>query len=1412
MTTNDTTLATFENDVAPFQTNPAPAALSAEALAGQASEAFARGDLQEMHSLLTRARQISPYDSGIALALGHCELNRGNLDAALLAYTGAGDLRPDLSEPQSCRALALQLLGRTVDASQAASRALAKAPSDPVALKVLARIHLDSGRASLAKGMLGKILAATPDDTDALQMMEQAKALELAFANRAKLPAAPLPKSVPAEAAPVTSNPYTQMQKSQYERDADLMNQENHMFHNSNQDYWDILVGDTESNFRDKVGLDFGCGCGRNVMNLWMRFRRMDGCDISGGNLRHARENLIKCGCPPGRFELHEVNGVNLSGLNSDEYDFIMSTIVLQHIAVHDIRCNYFREFYRVMKPGGLLSFQMGYGEGYGKAGYYDNHYQATGTNSLHDTRVTDPEQIAGDLRKLGFVNIRHVIRPSYADFHPHWIFVKAEKPALAGAPAPQPSTAIHIRTNGGQTLDVAPSVLSVPEPAAKPALTAQEYFRNVEAAAPSDRMKPLVIFDIGANNGHTSVPVAQKHPHAQVYAFEPTPEMASQIEGKTKSLANYHLVRKAVSNVNGKAAFKVAGQADWGCSSLLNFSNKSRTEWPGRKDFVVTEEIEVDVMRLDSFIEEHGIERIDFLHIDTQGSDLNVLKGLGKYIAIVKQGAMEAAARADILYSGQNTQEESVKFLEENGFEILGVESNDDQRNEVNIFFKRKTRVRQYIVTYNNSKQINNCLASIFSKSSAAELEMLEVFVINNHSNIRINDEFLPRIKLLNNALRPNFSTGHLARNWNQALINGFKDLRAPDCDLVITNQDDTLFVENYLTKTLELHKQFDFVQFGWGDNFISYTPGAVKRIGLWDEKFCNIGYQEADYMTRARLLLKEKACINDFSHKRMFNAVDKSRYVIDLIPSGNARGEEYNHTSIRFHDHSKHVFEFKWGVNPDLGWEGVEVEKLRPRTQQYIQYPYFEKEVETLDEQNYLHKFPKPKSAGAHGGTPRPAEIPVVTNTAPALFNQSDCSDLRSPRPTTQEWGEGKGEGKSKRTLEAPLPNLSPARSSQGEGEKVPHQAVPGLARKSPSKALNIAVFSDKCDLSDLASAKVSYQAAQFAWLDKLNPLLWRNSPRWPQDGSVSAFEKSLGGKLDAAIVFDEFSLLNDSELARMRWDTDALLVYVSHDFWCHPLRVADRLRQFKNVLMVLRHETARELFDRLLPGVPKVVQRPGVETSIFHPNNGQKDNDVLLGGSETPDYPLRQRINRLVRQNAARLNWKVVDLTAAGLMSNPPGVQREYSLALAASKVSPTASNRGGGQGAKLVTQYFDLSPARAQFDHEFYGLKNPEISVEGIDTAGITPRYLESFATKSFLVADLPPNDSQEWYRDKMGVISPDMKDGEILSMIDYWVRHDREREAICGRAWLAVQAGETSEHKAAELLEIIQSNL
>jgi len=139
--------------------------------------------------------------------------------------------------------------------------------------------------------------------------------------------------------------------------------------HNAHEDYGIYLFKDKETS--GKVCLDFGCGPGRNIDQFGDRFERMDGVDICPTLIQKAREWL-----PPDP-KLYVCNGRDLSVIDSDVYDFVMSTICLQHIAVHEIRCHYFEEFLRVLKPGGWICLQMGFGvkpSGH-VVSYYDNFY-----------------------------------------------------------------------------------------------------------------------------------------------------------------------------------------------------------------------------------------------------------------------------------------------------------------------------------------------------------------------------------------------------------------------------------------------------------------------------------------------------------------------------------------------------------------------------------------------------------------------------------------------------------------------------------------------------------------------------------------------------------------------------------------------------------------------------------------------------------------------------------------------------------------------------------------------------------------------------------------------------------------------------------------------------------------------------
>lgn len=233
-------------------------------------------------------------------------------------------------------------------------------------------------------------------------------------------------------------NKYTDMQKNQYESDASYWSVENRDpvvggfdLHNSWTDYDDYLFKDT-TNLETKIGLDFGCGPGRNLVKFGDNFKELHGVDIAQKNLDNAKIWIQHNQRTQDQHKLILTNGVDLANIRDSTYDVLMSTICFQHICVYDIRFGLLKEFSRVLKKGGYLTMQMGFGSQTNNktsVGYYDNNYDAHGTNGQYDTRVEEASQLETDLSKVGFSNFKAYIRPTGpGDAHPNWIFFNAVK------------------------------------------------------------------------------------------------------------------------------------------------------------------------------------------------------------------------------------------------------------------------------------------------------------------------------------------------------------------------------------------------------------------------------------------------------------------------------------------------------------------------------------------------------------------------------------------------------------------------------------------------------------------------------------------------------------------------------------------------------------------------------------------------------------------------------------------------------------------------------------------------------------------------------------------------------------------------------------------------------------------------
>lgn len=107
-------------------------------------------------------------------------------------------------------------------------------------------------------------------------------------------------------------------------------------------------------NPKDMRVLEIGCGAGRITRALANLFGEVHAVDISGEMIARAREALQN------HLNAHVYlnNGIDLSPLPDEPFDFAFSLYVFQHIPSYEIIESYISEVSRLLRPGALFKFQ----------------------------------------------------------------------------------------------------------------------------------------------------------------------------------------------------------------------------------------------------------------------------------------------------------------------------------------------------------------------------------------------------------------------------------------------------------------------------------------------------------------------------------------------------------------------------------------------------------------------------------------------------------------------------------------------------------------------------------------------------------------------------------------------------------------------------------------------------------------------------------------------------------------------------------------------------------------------------------------------------------------------------------------------------------------------------------------------
>ncbi len=86
-------------------------------------------------------------------------------------------------------------------------------------------------------------------------------------------------------------------------------------------------------------------------------------------------------------------------------------------------------------------------------------------------------------------------------------------------------------------------------------------------------------------------------------------------------------------------------------------------------------------------------------MHSDTQGNDLNVLKGMGELVKSLQQGLVECAVKKDrFIYLQNHTLKKSLSFFKKNYLKVTKINRvKENFNNEVNVYFRKITTENKF-------------------------------------------------------------------------------------------------------------------------------------------------------------------------------------------------------------------------------------------------------------------------------------------------------------------------------------------------------------------------------------------------------------------------------------------------------------------------------------------------------------------------------------------------------------------------------------------------------------------------------------------------------------------------------------------------------------------------------------------
>jgi FkbM family methyltransferase len=120
-------------------------------------------------------------------------------------------------------------------------------------------------------------------------------------------------------------------------------------------------------------------------------------------------------------------------------------------------------------------------------------------------------------------------------------------------------------------------------------------------------------VFDVGGNVGQTAAALNKHFPGAEVWTFEPVEASYHELQERARTLQNVRCFNLALGSRPRNGLVTARGTSP--TNHLVAGAGTAPTQ-------------EVEIVTGDDFCQDHGVDTIDYLKIDTEGHELEVLRG----------------------------------------------------------------------------------------------------------------------------------------------------------------------------------------------------------------------------------------------------------------------------------------------------------------------------------------------------------------------------------------------------------------------------------------------------------------------------------------------------------------------------------------------------------------------------------------------------------------------------------------------------------------------------------------------------------------------------------------------------------------------------------------------------------------